>query len=226
MEAVLTSPPFPSYQPDWILGILLLCFGLLAWAQYFYRARFRQIMTSPFLKRSMSLLLREGNLFSERISVPLGIIYFLLIPLLAFETNALADMIPYSLNSVFVYLLILGAFLLYWAGKYILMRILGVIFKTHMTTRDYLMNILIVNIVTGVILLPFVTLTVYLKSPLFLYVSLAIFGIAFVFRFFRGFLIGISLKKFSYLFLFVYLCSLEILPLVILSKILVKYYLW
>jgi hypothetical protein len=38
-------------------------------------------------------------------------------------------------------------------------------------------------------------------------------------------LIGISMTKFSWLFLFVYLCSLEILPLVILMKVVLTYFL-
>jgi hypothetical protein len=38
-------------------------------------------------------------------------------------------------------------------------------------------------------------------------------------------LIGISITKFSYVFLFVYLCSLEILPLVVLTKVVLKYFL-
>jgi hypothetical protein len=41
----------------------------------------------------------------------------------------------------------------------------------------------------------------------------------------RGFLIGISITKFSWLFLFVYLCTLEILPLVVFLKVVLKYYL-
>jgi hypothetical protein len=225
MESVLTPHPFQSYQPDWILGILLLCFAMVAWSQYFYRNRLKQILTAPFLKRYMSILLREGNLFSDRISVPLGLIYFLTVPLLAYETHSLLNIVPVRLNSFLLFLILCIALGIYWIAKYILMKLLGRIFRTYQTTREYLLNILVINFITGIALLPFLTLIVYLKSPFLLYISLAIFGISFLFRFVRGFLIGISLKKFSYLFLFVYLCSLEILPLIILSKILLTYYL-
>ncbi|HTX89216.1 MAG TPA: DUF4271 domain-containing protein [Bacteroidales bacterium] len=217
--------PFHSFQPDWILGVLLLCFALLAWAQYFNRTRLRQILTAPFLKRYMSQLVREGDLFSERISVPLALLYLLVIPLLAYETNLHFDFIRIRLGSFLVYLIFSAALDLYWLAKYILIRLLGSIFKTYQTTREYLLNILVINFITGIVLLPFLTLMVYLKSPVLLYISLCLFGISFVFRFGRGFLIGFSLKKFSYLYLFVYLCTLEILPLILVAKILLTYHL-
>jgi hypothetical protein len=60
----------------------------------------------------------------------------------------------------------------------------------------------------------------YLNSVFLLYFSLIIFMLFFAFRFVKGFFIGTAVTKFSYLFLFVYLCSLEILPLLIIIKLL------
>ena len=198
--------PHDPFQPDWILGILLLSFMLLAWSQYFHRKRLGQLLQAPFQKRHLSLLVREGNLFAERISVTLGIIYFLVVPLLLYQVN---DMIlkktPGNLRPVELYAILVGILLAYWLVKYFLVRMLDSIFRTYQTAHEYLLNILVVNFITGIVLLPMVLLTVYLKSPVFLYISVFLFGFSFLVRFIRGFLIGISLTKFSYLFLFVYL---------------------
>ncbi len=218
---------FKQYQPDWILGLLLLCFVLLAWVQVFYRRRLRQILMAPYSKRFLSQLVRDGDLFSERIALVMGFIYLITTSLFLYQLYELVlvkdaervlEGFPlFAMISIFV----LG----FWILKIGLIRILSFIFRTRHTTREYILNILIFNILTGFFLLSLLIFAVYLKSVIFLWICMIIFTLFFLFRFVRGFLIGILITKFSYLFLFVYLCSLEILPLIILMKIILRYYL-
>ncbi len=218
---------FKQYQPEWILGLLLLCFVFLAWVQVFYRRRLRQILLAPYSKRFLSQLIRDGDLFTERIALATGFIYLITTSLFLYQlyelvlvkdTGRLLQGFPlFAMISIFV----LG----FWILKIGLIRFLSFIFRTRQTTREYILNILIFNILTGIFLLPLLIFALYLKSVIFLWICMIIFALFFLFRFVRGFLIGISITKFSYLFLFVYLCSLEILPLVILMKIVLRYYL-
>jgi hypothetical protein len=83
-----------------------------------------------------------------------------------------------------------------------------------------LLNMLIFIIINGIILLPALVGIVYLNSTIILYITLIICVLLFIFRFMRGFFIGLTLTKFSYLFLFVYLCTLEIMPVLMLIKLL------
>lgn len=218
--------PFHAFQPDWIPGLLLLCFVLLAWIQFFYRKRLHQLLLAPFSKRFLSQLVREGNLFSERISLALGVIYIQCIILFLYLIYViqLKGRIPFSMSGFTFYMLIGVVFFIYWISKVAAIRFLGRVFRTYHATDEYLLNILIFNFLTGIIMLPFLVIIVYLKSLLFLYILSGIIAFLFLFRFVRGFLIGISFSKFSYLFLFVYLCSLEILPLIVLLKFFLKHY--
>jgi hypothetical protein len=219
--------PFKKYQPDWILGLLMLCFVLLGWVQVFYRRRLRQILMAPYSKRFLNQLVRDGDLFSERISLATGLIYFVTTSLFLYQFNELVLIkdtgrlihgFPlFTLISIFV----LG----FWILKIGMIRFLSFIFRTRQTSREYMLNILIFNILTGICLLPLLVFAVYLKCVIFLWICMIIFGLFFMFRLFRGFLIGISITKFSYVFLFVYLCSLEILPLIVFVKVVLKYYL-
>jgi Domain of unknown function (DUF4271) len=215
-----------KYTPDWILGLLILCFIILAWVQLFYRKRFRQLLQAPFSKRFMNQLVREGNPFNERLSLALGLIYFIGTALLIFAMNdlLLGGHTPLHLREFSFYLMIILVLVLFWLVKVLTIRLLGTVFKTENTTRMYLLNELILNIITGLILIPILILVIYLKSILFLYISLALIILSFLFLFARGFMIGLSLTKFSYIFLFVYLCSLEILPLIILVKFSLIFY--
>jgi hypothetical protein len=216
---------FSKYQPDWILGILLLSFILLAWAQMIYPRRLRQVLMAPYSKRFLSQLIRDGDLFSERIALATGFIYVTTISLFIFE---LFKLTPAATNSFLPQGFMLFALISigvsgFWILKIGLIRFLSFIFRTRQTTREYILNILIFNIVTGLFVLPFLVLTIYLKSDMLLWVCIIIFVLCFFFRFARGFLIGISITKFSWLFLFVYLCSLEILPLVVVIKVVLRY---
>jgi hypothetical protein len=219
--------PFVKFQPDWILGLLLLCFILLAWVQVFYRWRFRQILVAPFSRRFLSQLVRDGDLFSERISLAAGFIYFICVALFFYQLSELVfHKEPQKyIQGLELFALICIFLLGFWIFKVTLIWFLSFIFRTGQTSREYLLNILIINISTGILLLPFLVFDVYLKCAAFLWICLIIFILLFVFRLIRGFLIGISITKFSYVFLFVYLCTLEILPLIVLLKVVLKYYL-
>jgi len=117
-----------------------------------------------------------------------------------------------------VFTICAGGLLLFWLIKISFIWFLGVVFRTIPTTQDYLQNILAFSFITGIFLLPLLILTTFLHSNIIAYITLISIGLLYFFRVMRGFFIGISLKKFSYLFLFVYLCSLEILPLLVILK--------
>jgi len=224
--AGLKAEPFTRFQPDWILALLLFCFALIAWVRVFANLRMNQVMKTPFARRFVNQLTREGNLFSERISLALGTVYtlsFILLLYMGYEMLVRLHY-PLGLNSFTFYLVLGAGLLLFWTIKVLLIRFLSSVFRTRQTTREYLLNILIFNLIAGVLLLPVLVLTVYLKSYFFLYTGIGIIVLMYIFRFFRGFVIGISLTKFSYLFLFLYLCTLEILPLVVLLKLFLIYY--
>jgi hypothetical protein len=218
--------PFTKYQPDWILVLLLLCFLLLAWVQVFSRRRLRQIMKAPYSKRFLNQLVRDGDLFSEQISLATGFIYFITTSLFLYQLFELIFLRePQRLIGSFgLFVLISTLLLAFWIVKIVMIQFLSLIFRTRQTSREYLLNILIFNILTGIFLLPLLVFAIYLKSEVFLWGCITVFALFFFFRLLRGFLIGISITKFSWLFLFVYLCTLEIVPLVVLLKLVLKYH--
>jgi hypothetical protein len=210
-------------QPDWVPGILVTCFILVAWTQVFYPKRIRQIFRAPFSKRFINQLTRDGNLFKERVSVSLGIVYFLTISLFLYEFNEQILNISFPLfHGMALYWVIALFILALMTLKVLLVPVLGRVFKTRETTYNYLLNMLIFALISAPVMLVVLVFILYLKLPFLLYSYLVVFILLFLFRFVRGFFIGIALTKFSYLFLFVYLCSLEILPLLVIAKILLN----
>jgi hypothetical protein len=208
-------------QPEWIPLLLLFCILLITWTRVFYPKRMQQIYKASFSNRFIKQLVRDGDLFKERISLALGMVFVVTFSLLIYEFNRqiLGLTFPH-ITGVGLFVLIMAAVLLYQTVKVALIQMLGIIFKTKETTYGYLLNILIFTLFSGPVLLVANILFLYLNSVFLLYFSLIIFMVFFTFRFVKGFFIGTALTKFSYLFLFVYLCSLEILPLLIIIKLL------
>jgi len=217
--------PLIPFQPDWVFWVFLVMFLILAWTQLFNAQRFKIILRATFTARYLHQLEREGNLFNERISIALSSVYILSVAMVIYQALQLIFHQTSSTIPQFrLFLLIALAVTGLWAFKVLLMNTLSIIFKTDGTNNKYKLNILVTIAFLGVLLVPVLVFAVYLKSAWLIYLSIGLIVIFSVFRVIKGFFIGIRLTRFSYFFLFVYLCTLEILPLLVAVKIIQDYF--
>lgn len=91
-------------------------------------------------------------------------------------------------------------------------RILSLIFSSTKTYQSYFSDHLYMIGISGLIQLPFIVIYVYSQIAFFLWLSLGILVLFWLFRLFRGVIIGYNQSRFSKSYIFLYLCSLEILP--------------
>jgi hypothetical protein len=136
---------------------------------------------------------------------------FLTIKLLGYDTN---------LQEWKIYLLIFSLLLIIYTGKSFVFNILGFIFNSKQTVNEYITNIGIYNKILGVFLFPIIIAIPYIslqfKQPL-MYIGIIAIGISLIFRFLRAFQIAFKIKL-SIFYLILYLCALEILPILIIGK--------
>ena len=152
-------------------------------------------------------------------------IYSLLISLLIFQTILIYNKYQDELlNSFVLFLLIFISIIILWFLKIIVIKFIAKLFKEYQISTEYRINILVFNIISGIFLLPVLILITYLKANIFLYSAFIIIGFFILFRFFRSMQIANNLRKISVLYIFLYFCSLEILPAIVIIK-LVKMYL-
>jgi hypothetical protein len=78
------------------------------------------------------------------------------------------------------------------------------------------------NLFIGIILLGTVACMAFAQPTIFFYISLFVIFITYLLRMFREAIIGFRLIKFSVFHLILYLCTLEILPLIVVAKILIR----
>jgi len=212
---------------NWIAFILLFCIILFTYIRFNYRKRLGQIFKAFFSERDVNQLVREGNLFYEGISVPLFINYTLIISLFVyFASKNFHRTIQYS-SGLIIYgkiILIMG---LIYLLKILIVQVIGFIFKSIKETTQHILIIYIFNQVLGLILLPFLIIIYYatyfasFNSYVF-YSALIMVLLVYLFRIFRLAFFGLFQSKFSNFYLFLYLCTVEILPLLILTKFMIN----
>ena len=206
---------------DWMAAILLFSALLFTYIRFGFQKRLQQIFRSFLSDQYINQLNREGNLFAERISFPLFINYLVIFPLFFYLINKTLFNFLQQNTGWEIYIKILLITLLIYVGKIFFIRIIGFIFNTVKEATDHLLIIFIFNQMIGLILLPFLVFIAYSGlSVWFAYMLIVLILLIYIYRIIRIALFGLANSKFSKFYLFLYLCTIEFLPLIILAKIL------
>jgi len=207
----------------WVTGIIAICFIFYSIAHYGYFKRMQQIFKAFFAGRLFSQLSREGGFLNERVSLFLFISFLLSLSLFFYKIAEFYYHVPGSFFSSFLlYLEILAGVIFFYLLKLGLLNVIGFIFKTGKEVADYILNVFILGQVAGVVLLPVIVLVSYTQSEFVIYAGLALLLLLNLYSLLRGVTMAASKVKISVYYLFLYLCTLEILPLFLIAKVLNK----
>jgi hypothetical protein len=208
-------------NPGWVSGVILICFFLFAIAQYSYFRRMQQIFKAFFANRLFNQLSRDGGLYRERISIFLFSSFIIAMSLFIFTICDFYFSIPKSSGAeILLFIKILFSVFMFYLLKMGLFNVSGIIFKAAKEASDYVLNIFIFGQIAGVALLPVIILVTYIHSEIMIFTGIAMLASLYLYRLFRGLVITGSNAKISVYYLFLYLCTLEILPLILISKVL------
>lgn len=159
----------------------------------------------------------------KRVSIVLSAVFVLITAFLFYKLNLFFGSILDKNGGLFQYLFFVMVIILVYSVKLIMANIIGFITQTSNIFSEYINNTLIINQSVGVILLPVMIIAelspvnpVWIVFPATLFLVLG-----YALRLYRGFLFAGIENGVGLLQLFVYLCALEILPLLVLIKFLV-----
>jgi len=214
--------PTVRHQPsdDWLTATFLVCLIILAWVRYYYSRRIKQLFKATIAKHNVNQLIREGNVTNERITPALAFVYIASITTIIYQFGSgyLSEII--GITNIFrIYYIIFGAVVSFWMAKVLLVKAMGSLFRTRHEAAEYILTSLIFNLATGIIAFPLTVAGYYSGSTIITYLAVAVFITGLVFRFLRSISISFTSQTFSLVYLFLYLCTLEILPVLILFKI-------
>ncbi len=216
-----------SFTSDWMFIVLYLCLSLVALIRMIYTRKIRILFLSPFSSRYMSQVARDNDLLTPTLRFYLLINYLAMSSLasylLIYHFIALPEH-PFS-NGFFLYGLIFTALSILYMFRIGLATFWGHLFKEYDLSYKYKLNHHLMSITTGLVMIPLLCGILYLPSQWFQAASVTgviLIGLLYITRMFKAFIQGLQIRWYAIVYIFLYLCSLEILPVLLLVKTLAK----
>ncbi|SJZ34226.1 protein of unknown function [Sediminibacterium ginsengisoli] len=199
--------------------VFLLAFVKVAFPRYFRNIFILIFQTSLRQKQTRDQLLQDNlaSLFTNLLFV----ISMGLYGAIVVGNKGLASI---SFWWVAVY----GAALLLvvYTGKFLFLQFSGWVFNSREAASAYIFIVFLVNKVIGIVLIPFLLLLAFTGEPaadVVFTVSLAVIGLLLIYRYLISFGALRSNLKVNALHFFLYLCAVEVLPILLIYKLLVNY---
>ncbi|MFN8166318.1 MAG: DUF4271 domain-containing protein [Bacteroidia bacterium] len=210
-------------SPDWLFPIILLVLAIFAALRFFFTKYFSQMITAFVNNNLTNQIVRDENIILQRATIYLSILFNLIAAMFLYLVSIRLgwDMsgIGEGLNRFLFFTGIVSAI---YACKFLILKMSGWLFDSEREMAVYIFNIFLINNVLGMILLPIICLMAYndlIGINFLIFLSSTLVGLAIMYRVFRGIRVGISSPSFSPLYLFLYLCTLEIAPLMVVWRI-------
>ena len=207
---------------DWMVAISIFVLILMAVIRFSFSKYLHRVIDSIFNYQTSSNLFLEKNLRNLRGSVFLNLLFFLntsFFTVQCYDNLVLSKEFP---TSFLLFLYALAGLITIYLGKIIVVRSIGYIFNGINESKEYLYSVFLYNKNLGVVLL-IVTLSVpFVKagaSVILLHAGLLIAFLFYLLRLTRGIKI-LFRKHVSIYYMILYLCALEILPFLVIYKLL------
>ena len=225
-----TSKPRPvllAYEKtpvntDWLAVLLFVTIAIFATIRYSYINYIKHLFTSLLNYPTSVRLWQESNYPASHAAYRLDVIFYLSFSVFVFQTFGVLG-IAGSTNSILFYLLIAAGVFLYFYGKRLLYQLVGTLFETRNETGEFLFNMSNFQRTLGIVLIPLIALGSFspFENPKIIVFAGIVVVIAFQLVLMQRGVIILLRKQFSILYLFLYLCTLEFLPLLLIYKVVV-----
>jgi len=193
--------------------LILSSFLLIAILKGYYWKHAKLLFMGVFAQRYANQFLREENAFTERVN---AITFFLMS--INFTLIILKITQSFELLSVGLILVYVSGFFLFKMG---LIKLLGFILKTKDLSKLAVFFSMLFDRTLGFLLFPLVVLLYFFSfevSTIVLVISFVLFLILILMKLFWIWKLGTNSFGLPQFYIFLYLCTLEIFPLLILGK--------
>lgn len=219
LEITSVALPQTGRDTDWLTALFCAIIVLLTLIIVNGRRKFSYIVRALFSSRSRSQLLRESKPLEEWIYAFILLYVFMVQGvLITFLINTYAHPITEHFAPFLLYLTCTAAVTADYFLKRFNLRILTTIFECSDDRTTFLENRFFHQICSSLPLLPIVMIATYTNSPAWLFAFIPIFITTYILMIYKT----LRLKSSSLTFLqfFLYFCTLEILPILVITKLL------
>jgi len=208
------------HQSTWYFIYLILLIGLFAWIRMYYGNILTQTVQASTNFQVANKMFKNNSLLQNQLDGALYLFYFLSMAFLLYYMELRISLLPYALQGGLLFLFNLALLVALFLGRVVLHNIAGILFNRVRIIREYLYNMFIFNKLSGMVVLPLMFLLVYtrgtLQEVIFWTCIFALSGIV-VMRLIRAIVFSYR-KEVLVFYMFLYLCALEIAPLVLLYR--------
>ena len=221
-----TMPSKYFYQPSWVMVVIVLSLMLIGYLYSAFNSRFNTFIKAVFLSRYSVQASREERSLSHPVSLLLSLNFILtaslfILQLLSSRTFFHSG-IEYTLLAFFrIAITLLSIYFV----KIVFLRILAHIFYQQEIISEYIFTIFLVTQFLGVVLIPVIIFIAYGSAAFTsaaLVAGMILFAGALFLRVGKGLLSVFEGRTTSLFYIILYLCTLEILPLLIGVKLFEK----
>lgn len=224
LEVVHEKPvPVTKHTPDWVFPVLLAALTVFTFLKVYYSRYFNRLFSAFVSSNLTNQMVRDENILVQRASILLNLTFNITGALLLYFISVWQQWDILGLDFgfgrfIFFILLVAAVYTL----KLLILKSCGIIFGIDREMVSYIFNIFLVNNVLGIVLLPLVALIAFaawIPAIWIIKVATGVIILAFMYRLWKGIIVGLGSPFFSAFYLFLYLCALEIAPLVVLLKL-------
>lgn len=218
MEIEPILRPDPNLYAYWMLPVLILCALSIAYVRVAYTKRIQLLIRSTLRLQILRQVLREELLFSHRASILLFLNFILSAGLILYAVSTYYQVQVFGLLGIQRFaaltLLVLGVYLLKFFG----ILFLRWLYNDQGVLREYLFEVFSVCKSMGLFLLPLgvIIITVNVGDvPLWMGITGIVSLVFLLLRTAQGLALSFS-SSISRIYIILYLCSLEIMPFLLL----------
>ncbi|MEA3479665.1 MAG: DUF4271 domain-containing protein [Bacteroidota bacterium] len=208
------------HQPTWYFIYLFLLMGLFAWIRIYYGNILIQIVQASTNFRAASKMFKNNSLLQNQLDGALYLFYFLSMAFLLYYLELRIGLYPYGLQGGVLFLFNIALLAALFLGRVVVHNIAGILFNSVRIVREYLYNMFLFNKLSGLLALPLVFLLVYTRGTLqeiLFWITIFALAAIVVMRLIRAVVYSYR-KEVLIFYMFLYLCALEITPLVLLYR--------
>ncbi|MBN1132195.1 MAG: DUF4271 domain-containing protein [Bacteroidales bacterium] len=207
-------------SPDWYFFTMVGLLIFVAWFRMKYgNILLRTVQTSLSFPVTQGMF-NDNSILQKHLDNILYGLYFLSFGFYLVVMEHKFGFYPYGLTGFRLYLFNIAFLLALFLGRVLLIDITGHIFNQKNLLREYRYHMFTFNKLTGLIIIPFIFAIIYtngLFRDILEWTSISLMGILLILRIYRGILFSLN-RKVLILHLFLYLCALEMIPLMVLFK--------
>jgi hypothetical protein len=210
---------------DWMLGIIIFALIIFGWLRVGFARYFQNAIQASYNYFTARRIFEEANVTRSRVFNFMNLLFFVNLALFLTQYLEYNRITIFEINGFLLFLLSLASIILLYLVKSLVLYALDFIFSAQNRFSSYVFTVFIFNKILGFLLLPIVSILPYMPghiTPLLFNVGFLLIVLLYVFRLFKGLQLCFK-NRLSIFYLILYLCALEILPMLILFKLVFLY---